>query len=108
MKKLLLAVFSVSAALAASQADAQPYSFRAEAQCWFNQAEGYCRVYNTLPMPIYCQGIVQGMTYSGYYATVNFRSVIQPGQYANAWVQANNPYADPLVDVGGNISCQTL
>lgn len=83
-------------------------AFMMGTQCNFNQAHGECSVYNDTPNTISCRINIFGQVRSG--ATFNgFEfATLYPGQYAYAYVNANNPYIDPLVIVRGNATCNVL
>lgn len=75
------------------------------ANCEFNQAVGRCAVYNQWNRPMQCDLRAQGQVYSGAFLNVYESVVVYPGQYAYAYVQANNPQRDPLVNVSGSANC---
>jgi hypothetical protein len=76
------------------------------AQCNFNQAYGECRVVNNTPTPLRCRLTIYGRTYSGATFTGFEHAFLYPGQYAYAYVYANNPAIDPLSNVYGTATCR--
>lgn len=81
-------------------------AFFVQGQAQFNQAQGSWFVCNNFGRPIYCDGNVYGQTRFGatMYGTIN--GPVYPGSCINGYVYANNPYADPLVIVNGQVDCQ--
>lgn len=69
---------------------------------------GACQIVNRLPMPIGCKISAQGQTQSGAWANLFGQGTVYPGQSAWVYVNANNPYIDPLLFVQAQASCFTL
>lgn len=106
MKKLL-ALAVLASALSVQPASAQGGSFSLNADCSFNPAVGQCAVYNQWMTPIYCDVRIRGRTMSGAWFTGRENVVVYPGQNAFAYVYAQNPNFDPLVDTSGSAYCRT-
>jgi hypothetical protein len=81
-------------------------AFQIQANCQFNQSQGVCQVFNQWTTPIYCSLKAQGQTNYGVWANAFINATIYPGDYAYVYVNANNPYMDPLVFVQGSANCQ--
>lgn len=108
MKKLLvLAAFASVLATAQSPAMAQGGMFKMGAQCTFNPAVGQCSVYNSMPMPIYCDLHITGQVMSGAWFKGFESVVVYPGQNAFGYVYAQNSNYDPLVGANGYAVCHT-
>jgi hypothetical protein len=100
MKKLILLTALSLTSLTNAQA------FFLQADCRFDMAQGECEVVNQTYQPIYCDLRAQGITRSGFYANGFVNGWIMPGQTAYVYVNANNPYIDPLVNVNGSANCR--
>lgn len=87
------------------------FSFASQAffmntQCYFDRARGECTAFNHTPRTITCQLTIQGRTASGAFFNGFEFVTLYPGQYAWAYVYAQNPMYDPLVFVNGTAQCQ--
>jgi hypothetical protein len=98
MKKLIVIIGLLTSGLS--------FGFDIAANCHFDPSYGECSVVNDTQMPVKCKLQIQGRTSMGY--TYNgFEFVfLYPGQYAYAYVYANNPMVDPLVQVSGSAQCK--
>lgn len=81
------------------------FAFQMGAQCHFSPAYGECQVVNNTNRPIACHLNIFGQTAMGYTFSGFENAFLYPGQYAYAYVYANNPSFDPLVIVRGNANC---
>jgi hypothetical protein len=81
-------------------------AFQVSASCSFSAASGQCAVYNQWYSPMKCSLRAQGQVSSGAYVDVWENVYVYPGEYAYAYVNANNPYYDPLIAVAGSANCQ--
>lgn len=106
MKKLLVLAAMASVLAAQEPALAQNGPFSVNADCSFNQAVGQCGVYNQWMRPIFCDVRIRGRTMSGAWFTGRENVVVYPGQNAFAYVYAQNPGYDPLVDTAGSANCR--
>lgn len=100
MKKILLAATLLLSLTGAANA------FFVQAQCQFNSATGSCAVFNQWATPIACQLQAEGQVSSGVWGSAWENAYIYPGQYGYVYVNANNPWIDPLVFVRGYANCQ--
>ena len=107
MKKLLVFAALASALAVQEPALAQGGMFKMGAQCSFNQATGQCSVYNSMPMPIYCDIHITGQVMSGAWFKGFESVVVYPGQNAYGYVYAQNPNYDPLIGANGYAVCHT-
>lgn len=94
---LFVSLFSVS--------NANAQAFTVQAACTFNQAQGECRVHNKWVYPIYCELKAQGLLASGLWGKAFNNQVLLPGQFMYVYVNSQNPYGNPLVDVSGSAQC---
>jgi hypothetical protein len=98
MKKLLIAAFLMTGSF---QAFAYNW-FPVQVSCNVNSATARCAVYNRYYRPMFCNIQVSGRTYFGYSAV----NRVFAGSYGYAFVNANNPYNDPLVRAWANAQCR--
>ena len=85
---------------------AHSFAFQLGAECNFSPAYGECRVTNNTNRPISCRLNIFGQTSMGYTFSGSENAFLYPGQYAYAYVYANNPNINPLVIVRGNADCR--
>lgn len=97
MKKLIFTIGLLVAGVSSA--------FELTANCHFDQSYGECSVINNTQTPIRCRLQIQGRTSMGYSYTGFEMAYLYPGQYAYAYVYANNPMIDPLVFVNGSAQC---
>lgn len=82
-------------------------AFYVEANCYVQSgARAVCEVCNHQGSPMLCEIRSRGLTSRGAWINNRGRGVIQAGQCATTWVQANNPYIDPLVDASASANCR--
>lgn len=99
MKKILIALSLLVTLTGAANA------FYVQAQCQFNSATGTCAVFNQWATPIACSMAAEGQVASGAWGSVWENAYIYPGQYGYVYVNANNPWIDPLIFVRGYANC---
>lgn len=106
MKSFVFAAAAAVLSLAlANQAHAQQF-FALDANCNFNAANGRCQVNNYAGQPIFCSLTAAGTLASGISAYGYNNAWIFPGQSAWVFVQASNPYQNPLIAVSGSATCR--
>ena len=102
MKKLLIAAFLMTCSV---QAFAYNW-FPVQVSCTVNSATARCAVYNNSYRPMICNIQVSGRTFYGYSAINRMSVRVFGGSYGYAFVNANNPYNDPLVRAWANAQCR--
>jgi hypothetical protein len=100
MKKILVAATLLLSLSGVANA------FYIQAQCQFTGAVGTCAVFNQWATPIACSLQAEGQVSSGVWGSAWENAYIYPGQYGYVYVNANNPWIDPLVFVRGFANCQ--
>lgn len=101
MKKLFLI-----ATVIFSQNSAYAWDFEAKAECNINMGQNVvCTAYNTMPGPIFCQLVAQGMSASGSWASEWSNQLLFPGRFMQVSVYANNPLYDPMIRADSKFLC---
>ena len=100
MKKLVLFVGLLTALPAFSQ------WFNVNASCRVSAATARCGVYNNLGRPIYCRINAGAVTRYGVWGNAYFNGWIPRRRSGYVYVNANNPYNDPLVRANASAQCR--
>ena len=102
MKKLLIAAFFMTCSF---QAFAYNW-FPVQVSCNVNSTKARWAVYHRYYRPMICNIQVSGRTYYGFSAVNRMSVRVFAGSYGYAFVNANNPYNDPLVRAWASAQCR--
>ena len=81
--------------------------YRVNANCTINRSQVECSVKNTKSFPVYCELSSQAMTRSGINGRNFANGWVQPySGYMYVYINANNPYNDPLVRANAQARCR--
>ncbi len=81
--------------------------FRLPASCFVNSGvSASCQACNYNYRPIFCSFTTNGVTYRGSYFQGFNNTWIYPGNCANGYVYAQNPYIDPLASANATVNCR--
>ena len=100
-------LFAVTSLILSTNIYAYTFSMNLNCQVIYG-VRGACQVVNQLPAPIQCNISAQGQTQSGAWANLFGQGTVYPGQSAIVYVNANNPYIDPLIFIQAQANCSTL
>jgi len=77
-----------------------------DVRCFVSPQSARCTVVNSAGAPMFCQGTVYGTSRYGAYLQSNFSGWIGAGQNIWAFVNAINPYNDPMLSANVNVQCR--
>ncbi len=82
--------------------------FNLQANCYINNySSASCQACNwNFYRPIFCQMRVNAQTSRGAFFNAFQNAYVYPGQCMNGFVNANNPYFDPLVFANAHVVCR--
>ena len=73
--------------------------------CYIDSMGARCQAINHGFRTVYCEAEVSAITYRGFFLKGFFKGWVQPRQSAYIYVQANNPYRDPIVNTRAQARC---
>ncbi|EQC48008.1 hypothetical protein [Bacteriovorax sp. Seq25_V] len=82
------------------------YPHAKDVRCFANPQSARCVIVNSFGAPLFCQGVVFGQSRFGAALQSHFSGWIGAGQSVWAFVNAINPYNDPIIGANVNVQCR--
>ena len=80
--------------------------FNVNANCFVSGATSRCVVQNHCGRPMYCRVQAQAVSSYGYFLNGWNEGMVYPGGFLQVFINAANPYADPIVRANAQAQCQ--
>lgn len=103
MNKIFIAI-TICFVSTASSAQVRRWFYQ-PMNCFVSGSGANCQTVNHRFNPIYCEAEASARTYRGFFLRGFFRGWIQPRQSGYIYINANNPYRDPIVRTQARARC---